>query len=114
MASALHERQSPPVKTGKLRVRITRQLFDSIDGIQLDCFRRGCVYEVSTLLASYLLAIGAAEPADEDAVVSVLPPHQQMFGPQPRGHSYTLRQAPAQAADLSSEKRRRKRGPPDE
>ena len=64
-----------------MRLRITRTLDGSIDGIQLDRFRRGRVYEVRTLLACYLLAEGAAEPVSDDAPVEILPPENQLFAP---------------------------------
>jgi hypothetical protein len=46
-----------------VRVRITENLSGSIDGIQLDRFRVGEVYEVGTSFGSYLLATGQAVPA---------------------------------------------------
>jgi len=56
-----------------LRVRIKEQLFGSIDGIRLDDFVVGSVYDVGTSLGSYLLAEGVAEPADVDAVEHLRP-----------------------------------------
>ena len=44
-----------------MRVKITRELHGSIDGIQLHRFLPGEVYDVSASLASYLLAERAAE-----------------------------------------------------
>ena len=47
----------------------------SIDGIHLDRFEMGQVYDVGTAVGSYLLAIGVAEPeADEGspAIVSAV------------------------------------------
>jgi hypothetical protein len=45
----------------------------SIDGIQLSHFELGALYEVGTSLGSYLLALGAAEPVNEDVPARVLP-----------------------------------------
>jgi len=50
-----------------MRIRITERLTGSIDGIQLDRFRVGETYDITTL-ASYLMAVGSAVPvADERA-----------------------------------------------
>jgi hypothetical protein len=49
-----------------MRVRITQAIQGSIDGIQLDHFKVGALYDVSVSLACYLLAIEAAEPVAED------------------------------------------------
>ena len=46
-----------------MRLRITRALSGSIDGIHLSHFVVGEVYEVGTSVGSFLLSIGAAEPA---------------------------------------------------
>ena len=48
-----------------MRLKITKQLAGSIDGLHLDRFRTGEVYDVGTSLSNYLLAVGAAEPAGE-------------------------------------------------
>ena len=46
-----------------MRVKITRELRGSIDGIQLTRFIAGEVYNVNASFASYLIAERAAEPA---------------------------------------------------
>jgi hypothetical protein len=74
---------------GHLRLRILKTLSGSIDGIQLGRFRAGSVYEFGSMIASYLLAIGAAEPADDEPA-TILPPDQQLFGPVAKGHGHTL------------------------
>jgi hypothetical protein len=66
-----------------MRLRITRQLRESIDGIQFSAFRSGYVYEVGTTVASYLLASGAAEPVDDDEPYLILPPEKHLFYPTP-------------------------------
>lgn len=56
-----------------MRLRITRQPIGSVDGIRLDDFIVGFVYDIGTTLGSYLLAQGVAEPADDDAT-GLVPP----------------------------------------
>ena len=105
---------------GHLRLRVLQTLTGSIDGIQLSRFRAGSVYEFGSTIASYLLAIGAAEPADDEPA-TILPPDQQMFGPVASGHGHTLpfrrdrSIAPPQGStvtrvrDKAAERRRKKR-----
>ena len=76
--------------TGKLRLLVTQQLSGSIDGIRLDRFRPGTVYEVGSTVGAYLLAIGAAEPVDDATPAAVPSPEHQLFGPVVEGHAYTL------------------------
>jgi hypothetical protein len=45
-----------------VRLRITRALSGSIDGIHLSHFVVGEVYDVGTSLGSFLLSVGAATP----------------------------------------------------
>ena len=106
---------------GYLRLRILKPLTGSIDGIQLGRFRAGSVYELGSTIASYLLAIGAAEPAPDDAPATLLPPDQQLFGPVVKGlgHVPKLQRersiAPPRATsiervlDKAAERRRKKR-----
>ncbi len=56
-----------------MRLRITRPINGSIDGIQLDHFEVGQSYDFGTSVGSYLLAIGAAEPVSDDGPPTVLP-----------------------------------------
>jgi hypothetical protein len=56
-----------------VRLRITRAINGSIDGIQLDHFEVGQVYEVGTVIGTYLLAVGAAEPVVEEGPTLVVP-----------------------------------------
>src|SRR6185503_304317 len=70
----------PPAQ---MRLRITRQLRESIDGIQFSAFRPGYVYEVGTTIANYLLASGAAEPVEDDEPYLILPPEKHLFYPVP-------------------------------
>lgn len=53
------------VKGHKVRLKITRALSGSIDGIQLSHFVVGHVYELTTPVGSFLLSVGAAEPDRE-------------------------------------------------
>jgi hypothetical protein len=70
----------PPAQ---MRLRITRQLCESIDGIQFSAFRSGYVYEVGTTIANYLLATEAAEPVEDDEPYLILPPEKHLFYPTP-------------------------------
>jgi hypothetical protein len=56
-----------------VRLRITRQPSGSIDGIHLDDFIVGFVYDVGTTLGCYLLSDGAAEPVADDTPALVVP-----------------------------------------
>ncbi len=49
-----------------MKVRITQNLSGSIDGIQLDHFKLGHVYDLGPSLGSVLVAEGWAEPVMED------------------------------------------------
>ena len=56
-----------------MRLRITRLISGSIDGIQLDRFIVGELYQIGTAVGSYLLAIGAAEPASDEGPTLIVP-----------------------------------------
>ena len=58
-----------------MRVRITRALSGSIDGIQLSRFITGLTYDVGTTVGSYLLSTGAAVPVESDTPALVFPIH---------------------------------------
>jgi hypothetical protein len=62
-----------------MRVRITKALTGSIDGIQLSRLSKGQVYDVYTSLACYLLSEGMAEPAGSDEPTAMLPIEKKMF-----------------------------------
>ena len=62
-----------------MRVRITKPLSGSIDGIQLSRLSKGHVYDVYTSLACYLLSEEMAEPAPDDEPIAILPIENQMF-----------------------------------
>jgi CheY-like chemotaxis protein len=63
-----------------MRLRICRRLQGSIDGVAIDGFQIGLIYEVCTQIASVLLAEGWAEPvgAVDDTVASPRPPPERM------------------------------------
>jgi hypothetical protein len=44
-----------------MRVRITRRLTHTVDGLDLSQFKEGIVYDVGSALGGYLLATDAAE-----------------------------------------------------
>jgi hypothetical protein len=63
-----------------VRLKITKHLSGSIDGLHLDRFAVGGVYDVGTSLANYLLAIGAAEPeGDEPAARELGMEHHELL-----------------------------------
>ena len=62
-----------------MRVRITKPLAGSIDGIQLSRLSKGQVYDVYTSLACYLLSEEVAEPALDDEPVALLPVENKLF-----------------------------------
>ena len=104
--------------TGKLRILVTQRLLGSIDGIRLDRFRRGGVYEVGATIGCYLLALGAAEPVDDDTPATTPAPGRQLFGPVIQGKGFAVSPPPVpkpvprpleKAADFSRKKRKRRR-----
>lgn len=60
-----------------MRVRITKTLTGSIDGIQLSRLAKGQVYDVYTSLACYLLSEQMAEPAPEHEPTAAPPIENQ-------------------------------------
>jgi hypothetical protein len=75
----LKDLQQSSVSGQKMRVRITKPLSGSIDGIQLSRLSKGHVYDVYTSLACYLLTEGMAEPAPDDDPIAVSPIENQTF-----------------------------------
>ena len=59
-----------------MRVRITKPISGSIDGIQLGRFVTGLTYDVGTTLANYLLAERAAIPAEQTTPGLDVPIHE--------------------------------------
>ena len=59
-----------------MRLKITKPLAGSIDGLHLGRFAVGEVYDVGTSLANYLLAMGAAEPVVDEETPGQLPMRQ--------------------------------------
>src|ERR1044071_10242815 len=80
----LNTRVESEASPSPMRVRITRPLSGSIDGIQLDRFIAGFVYDVGTGLGSYLLSERWAEPVLDDTPALVVPLHAPMFHPHQR------------------------------
>lgn len=56
-----------------MRVRITRHLTGSVDGIDLSRFLEGLTYDVGTTLGNYLLAQEWAEPVSHGEPATILP-----------------------------------------
>lgn len=61
-----------------MRVRITQELRGSIDGIPLGRLMKGCVYDINTPLACYLLSEEVAELALDAEPVAALPIERRM------------------------------------
>jgi hypothetical protein len=71
-----------------MTLKVTTPMRGNVDGISLDQFEVGRVYEVCTELACYLLAMGSAVPADGEVPESArLPAEKRMFGPRAIGWS---------------------------
>ena len=49
-----------------MRIQISRTLAGSVDGVRLDTFRPGRVYDIGVSLACYLLAIEAVDLAVDE------------------------------------------------
>ncbi len=56
-----------------MRLKIIKPMQGEIDGIALDHFQVGAVYDVGTTLGSYLLALGAAIPIIDERPVPLIP-----------------------------------------
>ena len=108
-----------------MRLRITRQPSGTVDGIRLDDFIIGFVYDIGTTLGSYLLAQGLAEPADDDATglvpplseirFSVIPP-STAGAPRPSAREASPESSVAEPLSEAADRSRpeaRKRGPAD-
>jgi hypothetical protein len=89
-----------------MRVRITKTLTGSIDGIQLSRLSRGQVYDVYTSLACYLLTERMAEPALENSPATPLPIENQIRKLELSGRSKRVSHPRAIAADRARRKKR--------
>jgi hypothetical protein len=56
-----------------VRVQITQAMTGSIDGMRLDRFEVGRVYDVGTSLANYLLSCGTATPVLDESPALIVP-----------------------------------------
>ena len=70
-----------------MRLKITKQLSESIDGLHLGRFEVGEVYDVGTALANYLLADGSAEPVIDQRAARGLPVDHELLNELRRGLS---------------------------
>jgi hypothetical protein len=91
-----------------MRVRITKTLAGSIDGIQLARLSKGQVYDIATSLACYLLSEGMAEPASSDEPTAVLPVEKRMFDPSAETRTKGLILPRSLAADRTRGKNKKK------
>ena len=90
-----------------MRVRITRTLTGSIDGIQLSRLSKGQVYDVYTSLACYLLSEQMAEPAPEKEPTAIVAfENQTSRGPERPAPTKSIQRPRAIAADRSRRKKR--------
>jgi hypothetical protein len=71
-----------------MRLRITREMCGSIDGIRLDDFKVGEVWDVGISLGHYLMGSGFALPVADESPVRIVPVNQERTrhtaGPAPR------------------------------
>ncbi len=72
-----------------MRIRITRDLAGSIEGIQLGQFRNGHLYDVSASLGSYLICERLADLVLDES--RVLPLDQQGLGHRHEPLAFTVR-----------------------
>jgi hypothetical protein len=86
-----------------MRVRITKTLTGSIDGIQLSRLSKGQVYDVYTSLACYLLSEKMAEPLPAEPATA-LPVENQK--PEPVAAPTRITLPRAIAADRARRKKR--------
>jgi len=73
-----------------MRVRITKPLTGSIDGIQLSRLSKGRVYDVNTSLGCYLLSEEMAELVSSDAPPVAVPVVRKIVEPAPAKRSRGL------------------------
>jgi hypothetical protein len=55
-----------------VQVRITRPRFGDVDGVSLNAYEVGRVYEVAEWLGAYLIATASAEAVSDDEIVDPL------------------------------------------
>jgi hypothetical protein len=80
-----------------MRVRITRQMAGSIDGIHLNHFEVGEVYDIGVSLAHYLMGCGFALPVIDESPARIVPMNRDA-NETPRSMTVTER---AEAAEHS-------------
>ena len=64
-----------------MRVRVTQKLTGDVDGIPLDRFVPGHVYDVGVSVGCYLLALGAVEPVSDDSPALTCPAGEAIVDP---------------------------------
>ena len=72
-------KEVPIIRSSFMRLRVLRQLSGSVDGIDLTQFEPGLVYHFSIDIATFLMALGAAAPAEDDAEVATAARGQRLF-----------------------------------
>ena len=81
-----------------MRLRITRNMCGSIDGIKLDSFKVGEVYDVGISLAHYLMGCGFALPVADERPARLIPLDQDVDEP-PRSTTNSDRSMSADRAE---------------
>ena len=78
-----------------MRLKITKPLSGSIDGLNVGRFKAGEIYEIGTSLANYLLAIDAAEPVSDPELPDAFPNtrHEPAIAPVVRAHGGSRRRS---------------------
>jgi hypothetical protein len=90
-----------------MRVRITKALIGSIDGIQLSRLSKGRVYDVNTSLACYLLSEEMAELATSDVPPLAVPVVSKLVEPPPEKRTRGLFFPRSVAADRAHNNRKK-------
>jgi len=112
LASMLRKQSAKASAFGLMRIRVIHKPSVSVvDGIRLDVFQPGVLYEMGTTLASVFLAEGWGAPVQSDEPAIVIPLHGARVesSPQPNlVREFSPRELPpALAADRRRRPRRR-------
>ena len=108
LADALHRSGVHGAGATYLHIRITHSAVGRIDGIRLDLFEPGRIYNVNPTLGCYLISIGSAT-LDGIADVSSAAVPSGGIDHLDRRHDVNTADPRAEAAERSSRKRRRGR-----
>jgi hypothetical protein len=107
--------RSNGIRAPKMRIKVIQTpTTRSIDGIRLDRFERGRLYDVGTTLGALMLSSGWAEPVTDDApallVPMRLPQHRKDDPPNvQRVTSHPVPEGVDRAADFNRHRKKRQR-----